>query len=89
MRLCGCTGLSNLCCLQYAISIKISCADSNNPQGKTVSFFAKIKLASTQENLSSGFENNKGADQAVHPHSLISAFVICLLETIISKLNTN
>ena len=33
-----------------------------------------------------GFANNKGADQPVHPHSLISTFVICLLESIISKL---
>ena len=30
--------------------------------------------------------NNKGADQSVHPRSLISAFVICLLESKISKL---
>ena len=30
--------------------------------------------------------NNKGADQPVHPRSLISAFVICLLESKISKL---
>ena len=28
--------------------------------------------------------NNKGADQPVHPHSLISAFIIRLLESIIS-----
>ena len=33
-----------------------------------------------------GFANNKGADQPAHPHSLISAFSIRLLETIISKL---
>ena len=30
--------------------------------------------------------NNKGADQPAHPRSLISAFVIRLLESIISKL---
>ena len=30
--------------------------------------------------------NNKGADQPVHPHSLISTFVIPLLESIISRL---
>ena len=35
------------------------------------------------------FANNKGADQPVHPHRLISAFVICFLENIISKLATN
>ena len=39
-------------------------------------------------NLSSRFANNKGADQPAHPCSLISAFVICLLESIISKLAT-
>ena len=31
------------------------------------------------------FANNKGADQTVHPHSLISTNVIHLLESIISK----
>ena len=36
-----------------------------------------------------GFANNKGADQPVHPCSLISAFVICLLESIISRLATS
>ena len=36
-----------------------------------------------------GFANNKGADQPVHPHSLISAFVIPLLESIISILATS
>ena len=41
----------------------------------------EIKWASTQENLSSGFANNKGADQPMHLHSLISAFVIRLLES--------
>ena len=35
-----------------------------------------------------GFANNKGTDQPVHPHSLISAFVIRSLESIISILDT-
>ena len=35
-----------------------------------------------------GFPNNKGADQPAHPRSLISAFVIRLLESIISRLAT-
>ena len=35
-----------------------------------------------------GFANNQGADQPVHPHSLISTFVIRVLESIISKLAT-
>ena len=33
----------------------------------------------TQENLSSGFANNKGTDLTAHPRSPISAFV-CYLE---------
>ena len=32
-----------------------------------------------------GFVNNKGADQPAHAHSLISAFAIHLLESIISE----
>ena len=44
--------------------------------------------ASSQENLSWGFANNKGADQPVHPHRLISAFVIQFSESIISRLAT-
>ena len=41
-----------------------------------------------RENLSSGF-GNKGADQTVHPHSLISIFIICYLESIIFRLTTS
>ena len=33
--------------------------------------------------------NNKGADQPEHPHSLISTFVIRLLESIIYKRDTS
>ena len=36
-----------------------------------------------------GFANNTGTDQPVHPRSLISAFVIRLLESIICKLATD
>ena len=39
--------------------------------------------------MSLGFANNKDADQPVHPHRLISAFVISLLESIVSKLPTS
>ena len=35
------------------------------------------------------FANNKGADQPAHPRSLISAFIIRLLERMISKLATS
>ena len=40
------------------------------------------KWASVRENLSSGFANNTGADQPPHLLSLISAFVVLLLESI-------
>ena len=36
-----------------------------------------------------GFANNKGADQPAHRHSLISTFVIRLLESIISRFATS
>ena len=42
--------------------------------------------ALTRENLSLGFANNKGTDQPAHPRSLISTFVIRLLESIVSRL---
>ena len=45
--------------------------------------------ALTQENLSSGCGNNKGAEQPVHLCRLISTFVIRLLESIISKVATH
>ena len=51
-----------------------------------VSSSSVIKCASTWENLYSGVWNNKGADQPAHPRRLISAFVIHLLESIISQL---
>ena len=35
------------------------------------------------------FANNKDADQPAHPHSLISVFVFCFLEIIISRLATS
>ena len=34
------------------------------------------------------FANNKGDDQPTHKHRLISAFVICSLESIVDKLAT-
>ena len=30
------------------------------------------------------YANNKGADQPAHPRSLVSAFVVCCLDSIIS-----
>ena len=45
-----------------------------------------MNRAAIWENLS--MIVNKGADQPAHPHSLISAFVIPFLASIISKLAT-
>ena len=49
------------------------------------SFFASILWywATSWENLFMPYANNKGADQPAHPHSLISAFVIRCLDSII------
>ena len=44
------------------------------------------KWVLTGENLSSGFSNNKGTYQPVYPCSLISAFIIRFLQSMISKL---
>ena len=41
---------------------------------------------STRETYLRGFATNKGADQPAHTRSLISAFVVHLLESIISRL---
>ena len=49
----------------------------------------KNKWTPTRETLSLGPPNNKNAYQPAHPRCLISAFVICLLESIISKLATS
>ena len=45
--------------------------------------------ASMRENLSSVFAYNKGGDKPVHLRRLISAFVIHLLKSIISKIATS
>ena len=41
---------------------------------------ALLKWASTGENLSTGFANNKGADQPAQMRSLLSVFVISLID---------
>ena len=46
----------------------------------------RVTWASTPDNLSLGVANNKGVDQPVHLHRLISAFVIRLPKSIISVL---
>ena len=44
------------------------------------------KWATSWENLFLLYANDKGADQPAHPRSLISAFVVCCLDSIISLL---
>ena len=51
-----------------------------------ISIHEPIIWAARQENVSSRFVNNIGTDQPAQPCRLISAFVMGLLETIISKL---
>ena len=48
-------------------------------------FSAYFIWAAARENLSSGVCEQTSADQPAHPHSLISAFVIRFLESIICK----
>ena len=43
-------------------------------------------LSHVVENLFMPYVNNKGADQLAHPHSLISAFVVRCLDSIIPLL---
>ena len=54
-----------------------------------LSFADNHNWALKREKVSSGFANNTGADQPAHPRRLISAFVILVLESIISKLATS
>ena len=49
----------------------------------------KINVPQREKTGLQGNANNKGAYQPVHPHSLISAFDIYLLESIISRLATS
>ena len=45
-----------------------------------------IIMATLRENLIRLLVKYKGTEQPVFPHSLISLFIVCLLESIISKL---
>ena len=68
---------SNLCNVEALRDLKVELIAR-----KDVSM---IIWASTQENLSSVFANNKKADQPAHLHRLICAFVVHFLESIIPK----
>ena len=46
------------------------------------------KWASSRENLFLSYANNEGADQPVHPRSLINTFVVRLMERSLTALAT-
>ena len=48
-----------------------------------------IKRATSLENLFMPYVNKKGSDQPVHPHSLISNFVVRCFDSIISIVAKN
>ena len=60
---------------QYMNQVLIAYAIINGPRGENTCL--------------QWFANNQGADQPAHPRSLISAFVIRLLESIVSRLSTS
>ena len=52
-------------------------------------FFVSFKYGPRREKTFTRFANSKGADQPADPGRLISAFVIGILESIISQLATS
>ena len=52
----------------------------------SVLFIVILIWATSWENLFMAYGNNKGADQPVHPQSLISAFIFRCLDRIILKI---
>ena len=68
----GYTGLSESTLVKNAIFLEITCRDSYGPPREKTCLL--------------GIANNKGTDQPAHTCRLICAFVICVLESIISKL---
>ena len=48
-----------------------------------------VFLKSNIETCLREFANNKGAEQPEHPRSLLSTLVICLLESVLSRLATS
>ena len=66
----------------YTLHISDCAGDKMSDIESRLSVSTLLRWDSTRENLSSGFANNKGADKPAHLRSLISAFVILLLESI-------
>ena len=76
--------LGLITCFLYYLSFKRGLSLKETEWAAKIIFH---NWALTQENLSSGYANNKGADQPAHPRSLISAFDNHVLKSI-SKLAT-
>ena len=72
----------------YCVTRSESSQADLNRISQSISFIEAHKDFGTR-NLSLGFANNNGEDQPVQWRSLISAFVIRFLESIISKLATS
>ena len=71
--------------IQLYRSLIIALSSTSNPQRRDDEWFRVLKMiwATSWENLFMPYVNNWGADQPAHPHSLISIFVICYLDSII------
>ena len=66
------------------ISIKFQLPIFEAPRVKEIKLEQGLKWTTSWENLFLPYVNNKGTDQSAHPHSLISAFVVCYLDSIMS-----
>ena len=68
---------------------KTICRERNSNYFEIITCDLSIYGPRREKTCLRGFGNNKDADQPAHLHSLISAFVIHLLESIISRLATS
>ena len=77
-----------LLCHKFTISISgpLYTLIQRTRKGPADEMLIGTKWVSTRENFLRKFSNNKGADQPAYPRSLISAFVIRFLDSIISNL---
>ena len=81
----------NMFCILKDISLGLrwkNCQGENLDITIHTSRYIRRVWATSWENLSMPYANNKGADQPAHPRSLISAFVIRSLDSIIPLLGT-
>ena len=62
---------------------------ANLVEGLVKNIWVNLFERSREKTCLQGYANNKGADQHAHPLRLIGAFVIGLLENIISRLATS